>query len=72
MGAFVEWSYAPKFNLFVSDMYNYGNVGNEIHYYNFGGGYSTGQHKLLLSYGRQRAGLVCVGGVCRFYLPQQV
>lgn len=65
MGILMEWSYAPHFSVFASDMYNYGTTGNQVHYYNVGGSYTTGPHKLLLSYGRQRAGLVCVGGVCR-------
>jgi hypothetical protein len=65
IGSLVEWSYAPHYNIFLSDMYNYGNVSEKVHYYNFGGGYSMGRHKILASYGRQRAGLVCVGGVCR-------
>ncbi len=64
-GALLEWSYAPHFTIFASDMYNYGDENKQVHYYNTGGGYSTGPHKLLLSYGRQRAGLICVGGVCR-------
>ncbi len=65
MGVLMEWSYAPHFSLFASDMYNYGDANKRVHYYNAGGSYTTGPHKLLLSYGRQRAGLVCVGGVCR-------
>jgi|CXWL01.1.fsa_nt_gi hypothetical protein len=65
MGVLMEWSYAPHFSLFASDMYNYGISDKKTHYYNTGGSYTTGPHKLLLSYGRQRAGLVCVGGVCR-------
>ncbi|HLG41685.1 MAG TPA: DUF6029 family protein, partial [Chitinophagaceae bacterium] len=65
MGALMEWSYAPHWSVFGSDMYNYGDANKPVHYYNAGGSYTTGSHKLLLSYGRQRAGLICVGGVCR-------
>lgn len=65
IGILQEWSYAPHFSVFASDMYNYGDTGKQVHYYSAGGSYTTGPHKLLLSYGRQRAGLVCVGGVCR-------
>jgi len=64
-GILSEWSYAPHFSIFASDMYNYGDAIKQIHYYNAGGSYTTGPHKLLVSYGRQRAGLICVGGVCR-------
>lgn len=65
VGTLLEWSYAPHFTLFAGDFYNYGDSNKRMHYYNAGGSYSTGPHKLLLSYGRQRAGLICVGGVCR-------
>lgn len=64
-GALLEWSYAPHFTLFAGDFYNYGDSNKNVHYYSTGGSYSTGPHKLLLGYGRQRAGLICVGGVCR-------
>jgi len=66
-GILAEWSYAPHFSIFASDMYNYGNDNDnkQIHYYHAGGSYTTGPHKLLVSYGRQRAGLICVGGICR-------
>lgn len=64
-GFLLEWTYAPHLSFFASDMYNYGNPDKQVHYYNAGGSYTTGPHKLLLSYGRQRAGLICVGGVCR-------
>ncbi len=46
-------------------MYNYGNDLRKIHYYNFGGSYSSGTTRVALNYGRQRGGLLCVGGVCR-------
>jgi Family of unknown function (DUF6029) len=65
MGALVECSYAPHWSVVVSDMYNYGDAEKKVHYYNIGGSYTTGPHKLVMGFGRQRAGLVCVGGVCR-------
>lgn len=34
-------------------------------YYNFSAGYNNGGNRISLSYGRQRAGIFCVGGVCR-------
>ena len=54
-----------NFNLFISDIWNYGNE-EKLHYYNLGGSYSKGSSRLGFNYGRQRGGLVCVGGVCRF------
>ena len=34
-----------------------------------GGSYSIGRTRLSANYGRQRGGLICVGGVCR-YVPE--
>ena len=42
---------------------------NKIHYYNFGGSYSKGINRYTVNYGRQRGGLVCTGGICR-YVPE--
>ncbi|MDE6484081.1 MAG: hypothetical protein K2L14_01635 [Duncaniella sp.] len=62
----VELSIAPYLMVSVSDMWNCGDTGT--HYYNFGitGNYKS--NRLLLSYGRTRAGFNCSGGVCR-YVP---
>ncbi len=64
MAGLLELNYAPHWGVFVSDMYNHGDT--KIHYYNFGGSFSAGSFRLALSYGRNRAGMVCSGGVCRF------
>ena len=50
------------------DQYNYSNPEKElqIHYIIGTVGYVKGATRLMASYGRQRAGLFCVGGVCRF------
>lgn len=57
-------------NWFVSamDQYNYGNdlPDHRIHYANFQLGYYWGTNRIVLGYGKQRAGIFCVGGVCRF------
>jgi hypothetical protein len=52
----------------VMDQYNYGNPKSDlqIHYVIGTFGYVHEATRLTLSYGRQRAGLFCVGGVCRF------
>jgi hypothetical protein len=63
--ALAELSFAPKWTVFVQDMYNYGNTDKKIHYYTLGYSYTWQTTRLLMSYGRQRAGLVCIGGVCR-------
>lgn len=64
--ALTEFTFAPKLSFYLSDLYNYGKT--DTHYYNFGGSYTQGGTRFGLSYGRQRAGLFCVGGVCR-YVP---
>tara|TARA_Y100001968_G_scaffold333341_1_gene395605 strand:- start:63 stop:1790 length:1728 start_codon:yes stop_codon:yes gene_type:complete len=46
------------------DMYNYGHP-DKPHYYSISSGYSKGSHRISLTYGKQRKGLFCVGGVCR-------
>ncbi|WP_196891053.1 DUF6029 family protein [Aureivirga marina] len=73
--ATVEYTFAPKWSIYAADMYNYGNKKPEgsnepdnqfqVHYYNFGMSYTKGSTRFAASYGRQRAGLLCVGGVCR-------
>jgi hypothetical protein len=63
--ATVEYSIAPSFNFFVADLYNYGNPVKPIHYYNAGMSFTKGSGRIMISYGRQREGLLCVGGVCR-------
>jgi len=66
--------------MYVTDMYNYGYDPKEnlishdvdafkIHFYNIGASYKKGSSRIALNYGRQRGGLVCAGGVCRF-VPQ--
>jgi hypothetical protein len=65
--AILEWS--PNTNFFIAliDQYNYGNPDPnlQLHYALITGGYTTGAHRISMSYGKQRAGIFCVGGVCR-------
>ncbi len=62
--AVTEFGFAPNWSFYLSDLYNYG-VTN-IHYPTIGGSYSKKGSRFSLNYGRQRAGLFCVGGICRF------
>ena len=64
LAALLEVTFAPHWNVYVSEMYNAG-VTKE-HYYNAGFSWSKGATRVQLSYGRNRAGYVCSGGVCRF------
>lgn len=62
----LELSVQPYLMISVSDMWNCG--GDGTHYYMAGitGNYRA--NRLMLSYGRTRAGFNCSGGVCR-YVP---
>ncbi|NLL28651.1 MAG: hypothetical protein GX259_07630 [Bacteroidales bacterium] len=68
--ALIEYSIAPKWFFMISDNYNYGNPVNDkkTHYYSSGFGYTYNSSRIAITYGRQRDGIICVGGVCR-YVP---
>ncbi len=63
----LEFNIAPKWFFTVMDEYNYGNPDKELqlHYYNASIAYVQGPTRIAVGYGRQREGLICVGGVCR-------
>lgn len=63
-----EFNMAPHWSFFVSDMYNLGrgNVGTDKNYYSVGASYTLRRTRFQLSYGRNRAGYICSGGVCRY------
>lgn len=63
----LEYSYAPHWFAAVIDQYNYGNkdTDKQIHYLNGSVGYNDKGTRVALNVGRQRAGIFCVGGVCR-------
>lgn len=63
--ATAEYNFNSKINLFFADLYNYGNDFKQIHYFNVGTTFTNGSFRIMGSYGRQREGLICVGGVCR-------
>ncbi len=65
LGFVYEIGVNNNLNFFISDIWNYGET-EKLHYYNLGGSYSMGSARLNATYGRQRGGLVCVGGGCRF------
>lgn len=60
----LEYNFAPKWSIYASDMYNL--EGTKKNYYNFGFSYSHGSTRIQLGFGRNRAGDVCSGGVCRY------
>jgi len=64
----LEYTFAPSFFVAVWDEYNYGNPNpaKQLHYYGGTMGLIKGGNRISVGYGRQRAGIFCVGGVCRF------
>lgn len=68
VGGTFEFNLSSKISFYVNDIYNNGDdsATSKTHYYNLGGSYNKGATRIGLNYGRQRAGLVCVGGICRF------
>lgn len=64
----LEYQFNYNLGVYATDSWNYGGE-DQIHYYNFGSTYTKGSANISLNYGRQRGGLICVGGVCR-YVPE--
>ncbi|MFN3875746.1 MAG: DUF6029 family protein, partial [Flavobacteriales bacterium] len=70
--ALAELTFSPHWFIAAMDQYNY--VGSDeleakglrpLHYPLGSVGYIRGGNRFQLNYGRQRAGIFCVGGVCR-------
>ena len=62
----LELSVAPYLMFSVSDMWNCGGKGTHYYMAGIAGNYKS--NRLMISYGRTRAGFNCSGGVCR-YVP---
>ncbi|MCX6257894.1 MAG: DUF6029 family protein [Bacteroidia bacterium] len=60
-----EYSISPHWFFDAYDLYNYGNQDQKVHYFTAATVYVRGTNRFQLSYGKQRAGILCVGGVCR-------
>ncbi len=63
----IEYTFSPHWFIAVMDQYNYSNKNTDLrtHYYNGSVGYVNKGNRFMCTYGRQRAGIFCVGGVCR-------
>ena len=63
----VEYTISPHWSLSVMDQYNYGNVHPSavLHYLIGSVAYLRNTTRVELRGGRQRAGIFCIGGVCR-------
>lgn len=66
----LEYTINSNWMISVMDQYNYGHYdkAKRAHHPYFTVGYIQGATRIMASYGRQRAGMFCVGGVCR-YVP---
>jgi len=65
--ALLEYTINTNWYIAVGDQYNYGNhhTDERYHYYNVSAGYIKNANRIELTYGKQREGIFCVGGVCR-------
>ena len=65
--ALVEYTISPNWFFAVMDQFNYGNPveSRRLHYLLGSFGYSFDASRFIVSYGKQREGIVCIGGVCR-------
>lgn len=67
MYVLAEFTFAPHWYLSAYDEYNYGNHNPDlrIHYFSGSFAYIIGTTRISLAYGKQRGGILCIGGVCR-------
>ena len=65
--AIAELTVGGHWSITAMDQYNYGGGAktDEIHYPLGSVAYTRGANRIQVNYGRQRAGIFCVGGVCR-------
>jgi hypothetical protein len=63
----LEYTINESWFIAAGDLYNYGNehIKERYHYYMGNIGYTKNANRIVLSYGKQREGIFCVGGVCR-------
>ncbi|MCH2215408.1 MAG: DUF6029 family protein [Flavobacteriales bacterium] len=62
----VEYTVSPHWFFTVIDQWNYGNGdGDDFHFPSVSWGYIKNSSRISVTYGRQRAGVFCVGGICR-------
>lgn len=63
----LEWTPVSRFFAAVLDQWNYANPdpSKRFHYYLASVGFIRESTRITLTYGKQRAGIFCVGGVCR-------
>ena len=66
----LEYNFNYNFSTYFNTIVNYQNIEeNKPNYYSFGVSYSKNASRYSISYGKQRGGLLCYGGICR-YVPE--
>jgi len=66
----LEYNFNYDFSTYFNTIVNYQNTEeNKPNYYSFGVSYSKNASRYSISYGKQRGGLLCYGGICR-YVPE--
>lgn len=65
--AVIEYTISPKWFFTVIDQFNFGHPDERlrIHYLLGAFGYTHNNSRFMFMYGKQREGILCVGGVCR-------
>ncbi len=65
--ALIEYTISPRWFFAFMDQWNYGNpeAKDRIHYVLGSFGFIHKTSRFMFSYGKQREGILCVGGVCR-------
>jgi len=63
----LEYTISPHWFFSIQDMYNWGNeeLSKQLHYMNLNAGFIKGANRFEIGYGKKRAGIFCVGGVCK-------
>jgi len=63
----LEYNVSPSWFVSVIDQYNYGHTdpNRRIHYLTASAGYLFGSSRFIATFGKQREGIFCVGGICR-------
>ncbi|WP_157454338.1 DUF6029 family protein [Crocinitomix catalasitica] len=63
----IEYTISPNWFFTIMDQYNYGNPDESLrlHYLLGSFGYTHNRSRFMFMYGKQRAGILCIGGVCR-------
>ena len=66
----LEYNFNYNFSAYYNNIVNYQNIEDDKpSYYSFGTSYTKNSSRFSLSYGKQRGGLLCYGGICR-YVPE--